>query len=83
MSHIRLFLSTVTDEFQSYRDALRRELVRPNVTVHIQEDFIASGTETLDKLDDYIGRCDAVIHLMLHREVVWGIFSQFRSTVCC
>lgn len=29
----------------------------------MQEDFIATGTETLNKLDDYIRQCDAVIHL--------------------
>jgi len=42
---------------------LRHDLERPNVTVKVQEDFIATGTETLDKLDDYIRQCDAVIHL--------------------
>jgi tetratricopeptide (TPR) repeat protein len=60
---IRIFLSTVSAEFRSYRDALRHDLERPNVTVKVQEDFIATGTETLDKLDDYIRQCDAVIHL--------------------
>jgi tetratricopeptide (TPR) repeat protein len=30
----------------------------------VQEDFIATGTETLDKLDGYILQCDAVIHLV-------------------
>jgi len=61
---IRLFLSAVSAEFCSYRDALRRNLDRPNVTVKIQEDFIATGSETLDKLDEYIRQCDAVIHLV-------------------
>jgi len=60
---IRIFLSTVSAEFRSYRDALRHDLERPNVTVKVHEDFIATGTETLDKLDDYIRQCDAVIHL--------------------
>jgi tetratricopeptide (TPR) repeat protein len=60
---IRIFLSTVSAEFRSYRDALRHDLERPNVTVKVQEDFVATGTETLDKLDDYIRQCDAVIHL--------------------
>lgn len=64
MPQIRLFLSAVSAEFRSYRDALRRDLERPNVTVKIQEDFIATGSETLDKLDEYISRCDAVIHLV-------------------
>lgn len=72
MNHVRLFLSAVTDEFAGYRDALRRELQRPNVTVHIQEDFIATGTETLDKLDIYIRDCDAVIHLVGDMTGAWA-----------
>jgi tetratricopeptide (TPR) repeat protein len=61
--HIELFLSAVSDEFRSYRDSLKARLKRPNVDIHVQEDFIATGTETLDKLDSYIERCDAVIHM--------------------
>ncbi|PXW89938.1 uncharacterized protein DUF4062 [Nitrosomonas sp. Nm84] len=64
MTQIRIFLSTVSAEFRSYRDALRHDLERPNVTVKVQEDFIATGTETLDKLDDYINQCDAIVHLI-------------------
>ena len=64
MTAVQIFLSTVSAEFRRYRDALRRDLDRPNVTVKIQEDFIATGTETLDKLDGYIRQCDAVIHLV-------------------
>jgi len=64
MTQVSLFLSTVSAEFRSYRDALRHDLERPNVSVKVQEDFIATGNETLDKLDDYIRQCDAVIHLV-------------------
>jgi tetratricopeptide (TPR) repeat protein len=64
VTHVQLFLSTVSAEFRSYRDALRRPLTRPNVSVAVQEDFIPTGTETLDKLDDYIQACHAVIHLV-------------------
>ena len=64
MANVQLFLSTVSAEFRSVRDALRAALDRPNVSVKVQEDFVATGTETLDKLDDYIRRCDAVIHLV-------------------
>ncbi len=64
MANVAIFLSTVTAEFRSYRDALRRDLDRPNVTVKVQEDFIPTGSETLDKLDEYIRNCDAVIHLV-------------------
>ena len=72
MVHIHIFLSTVSAEFRSYRDALRRDLDRPNVTVKVQEDFIATGTETLDKLDDYIRQCDAVIHLVGDMTGAWA-----------
>lgn len=64
MARVQIFLSTVTAEFHSYRDRLRRDLTRPNVSVAVQEDFIVTGTETLDMLDDYIRQCDAVIHLV-------------------
>ena len=63
-SEVKVFLSTVSAEFRSYRDALRHSLDRPNVTVKVQEDFIATGTETLDMLDQYIRQCDVVIHLV-------------------
>jgi tetratricopeptide (TPR) repeat protein len=64
MAHVRIFLSTVSSEFRSYRDRLAEKLKRPNLSVHVQEDFIAAGTETLDKLDDYIRECKAVVHLV-------------------
>jgi tetratricopeptide (TPR) repeat protein len=64
VAHVQIFLSTVSAEFRSYRDALRHDLARPNVSVAVQEDFIVTGTETLDMLDDYIRQCDAVIHLV-------------------
>ncbi len=63
MAHIQLFLSTVSAEFKGYREVLRRNLNLPDVTIQIQEDFIAGGVPTLDKLDRYIRECDAVIHL--------------------
>lgn len=34
------------------------------MTVKVQEDFIVSGTPTLEMLDDYIRHCDGVIHLV-------------------
>lgn len=59
----RLFISCVSHEFASYRDAIRRDLSRPNLDTKIQEDFIAYGGATLEKLDEYIQHCEAVIHL--------------------
>ncbi|MES2851073.1 MAG: tetratricopeptide repeat protein [Bacteroidota bacterium] len=42
---------------------MRRDLSRPNLETKIQEDFIAFGGATLEKLDDYIQHCEAVIHI--------------------
>jgi predicted flap endonuclease-1-like 5' DNA nuclease len=61
---VRLFLSTVSDEFRTYRDQLRGDLTRHNVEVKVQEDFKDLGGVTLEKLDDYIKLCDAVVHLV-------------------
>src|SRR4051812_4215854 len=64
MAHTNLFISAVSTEFGDYREPLRKYFTRPNVAVKIQEDFIPTGTETLDKLNDYIRSCTAVIHLV-------------------
>src|SRR5262249_3240342 len=61
---VRIFLSTVSDEFRAYRDQLRSDLTRHNVEVKVEEDFRDSGTVTLDMLDLYIAECDAVVHLV-------------------
>jgi tetratricopeptide (TPR) repeat protein len=61
---VRIFLSTVSDEFRIYRDQLRGDLTRHNVEVKVQEDFKDLGGVTLEKLDDYIKLCDAVVHLV-------------------
>ncbi|WP_294537926.1 tetratricopeptide repeat protein, partial [uncultured Rhodoblastus sp.] len=61
---IQIFLSTVSDEFRSYRDQLRKDLTRHDVEVKVQEDFVDLGGDTLDKLDVYIAHCHAVVHLV-------------------
>jgi hypothetical protein len=61
---VKIFLSTVSDEFRPYRDVLRSDLTRHNVEVKVQEDFTDLGGETLGKLDVYIAHCDAVVHLV-------------------
>jgi Domain of unknown function (DUF4062) len=61
---ISVFLSTVSDEFRSYRDQLRGDLTRHNVAVKVQEDFKDLGGNMLEKLDAYIAHCDAVVHLV-------------------
>src|SRR5271166_5703393 len=60
---VKIFLSTVSDEFRAYRDQLRGDLTRHNVEVKVQEDFKDLGQATLDMLDVYIADCDAVVHL--------------------
>ena len=54
----------MSDEFRAYRDQLRGDLTRPNVEVKVQEDFKDLGGVTLEKLDDYIKLCHAVVHLV-------------------
>jgi len=61
---IKLFLSCVSDEFGAYRDALRKALTRPNVEVKIQEDFKPQGGDTLRMLEEYIEKCEAVVHFV-------------------
>ena len=61
---VKIFLSTVSDEFRVYRDALHTDLTRHNVEVKVQEDFKDLGGDTLANLDVYIAHCDAVVHLV-------------------
>jgi tetratricopeptide (TPR) repeat protein len=61
---VKLFLSCVSNEFGGYRNALGRALTRPNVEVKVQEDFKSLGGDTLSKLQEYIERCDAVVHFV-------------------
>jgi len=58
-----LFLSCVSNEFGNYREAIRKDLTSPNLETKIQEDFKAGGLSTLEKLDNYIKNCEAVIQL--------------------
>ena len=60
---VKVFLSTVSDEFGAYRDLLRKDLTRHNVEVKVQEDFKDLGRGILDELDVYIAHCDCVVHL--------------------
>jgi len=38
---VKIFLSTVSNEFRAYRDFLRSDLTRHNVEVKVQEDAMA------------------------------------------
>jgi hypothetical protein len=63
----RLSLSAVTDELQSYRQLLADDLEPlPNLMVKVLETIkkYNPGSTTLEKLDDYIKTCDAIVHLI-------------------
>jgi tetratricopeptide (TPR) repeat protein len=62
--HVKLFLSCVSSEFAAHRKLLGDDLKRPDLDVAVQEQFVVSGGSTLEKLDDYIRSCDAVVHLI-------------------
>jgi hypothetical protein len=60
----KIFLSCVTKEFLPHREMLSKDLSLPYVKIQVQEDFIEGGHSTLEKLDEYIKGCAAVIHLV-------------------
>jgi formylglycine-generating enzyme required for sulfatase activity len=60
----KIFLSCVTNEFGPHREMLTKDLSLPDVKVQVQEDFVEGGHSTLEKLDEYIKGCAAVIHLI-------------------
>lgn len=79
--HKHIFLSAVSAEFRSYRILLAEDLTRPNLDVKVQEDFIAGGGTTLEKLDDYIRLCDAVVHLIGYATGSISLTAEIR-TLC-
>lgn len=65
--HLRVFLSAVPAEFQSYRDALHNDLACPDFGLTVQEDISTDDAGTLDLLDlldDHIRQCALVVHLV-------------------
>jgi hypothetical protein len=61
---MRIFISCVSKEFRSYRDALRQLVTTAGLDAKVQEDFTDGGGTLLEKLDDYVQRCQAIIHLV-------------------
>ncbi len=66
MTAFRVFLSAVSNEFASARDALANDLQAQDVTVRVQRSFRPDGAaETLlHKLRNYIEHCDVVVCLI-------------------
>jgi hypothetical protein len=64
MSGVQVLISCVSAEFLEYRDIIRRELRRPKLVVLVQEEFVTTGTSTLEKLEDNVLACDALIHVV-------------------
>lgn len=61
---MKIFISAVSREFQSSRDALRSDLRAVGAEVTVQEDFQQHGGSLLEKLENYIANCDRVIALV-------------------
>lgn len=63
---MKVFLSSVTSEFRSYRLKLANQLGalpgRP-YEIKVQEDFRQGHATLLERLAEYIRECDLVIHL--------------------
>ena len=64
MSTYRVFISCVSAEFKNYRESLRKNITNNWREVKVQEDFTVGGGSLLEKLDDYIQRCQPIIHLI-------------------
>lgn len=60
----RIFISCVTSELGQLREELRRYLARADCDVKVQEDFYQSDVDLIEKLNEYIRSCAAVIHLV-------------------
>jgi hypothetical protein len=60
----RIFISCVSTEFRTYRTSLRTALTSSGREIKIQEDFHDGAGTLMEKLDHYITRCQAVIHLV-------------------
>src|SRR5262245_1211618 len=61
---MKIFLSAVSAQFKTCRDALASDLRAIGAQVVVQEDFQQQGYTLLEKLKNYIDCCDRVIALV-------------------
>jgi hypothetical protein len=61
---MKIFLSAVSAQFKTCREALRSDLSAVGAEVLVQEDFQQHGGTLLEKLQEYIAACDRVIVLV-------------------
>lgn len=61
---MKIFLSAVSAQFKTCRDALASDLRAVGAQVIVQEDFQQHGYSLLEKLDEYVASCDRVIALV-------------------
>jgi hypothetical protein len=59
-----VFLSAVTSEFGKLRQTVRSVLSKQGYDVTSQEDFAQTGGTTLEKLDEYVRTCPAVVSIV-------------------
>ncbi|WP_324673089.1 tetratricopeptide repeat protein [Hymenobacter sp. GOD-10R] len=59
-----IFISAVSNELRSYRQEVARVLRRKCIVVHDQEYFTQGSGTLLERLNEYIQQCDAVILLI-------------------
>ncbi len=59
-----VFISCVTGEFGAYRVELARYLQRAGIRAVFQETFGVSDVDTIQKLDQEIQGCDAIVHFL-------------------
>jgi len=60
----RVFVSAVSGELASYREEVARVLRRKGIDVCEEKHFRQGGATLLEKLNDYIANCDAIIFLI-------------------
>lgn len=80
----RVFLSSVTNELGEVRDAVRSVLnkwQKHGLQTTVQSDFGTGGNTLLEKLDDYILECDAVLFLIGDTSGAFATKNEFQKLI--